>query len=574
MKSELGEALRALRRALWSAAILSGVINVMMLTGSIFMLALYDRVIPSSSMPTLVGLCVMVLFAYGFMALLESLRLRILSRIGSAVQESFGVRTYDIIIRSVATGRGQRDAWSALRDFDNVRGFLSGLGMTAIFDLPWLPIFLVICFLFHPLIGLTALIGSILLVVIAIWSERSSQAPTKELSDAMNKRQSLVTSSQANAETIQAMGMTPGLSRLWRDSEKRILDGSLVLADQSGAMGSISRQTRALLQSMVLAVGAYLVINHLATGGIMIAGSILAARAMAPIDTAIAHWRSFVQARQSWARLGELYKNVPVENVQAMPPIPSRQLTVENVSVTPPGAPKPVVLDVSFARQSGSALGIIGPSGSGKSTLARALVGIWAPQWGQIRYDGALLNQWPSSERGRFIGYLAQDVSLFEGTIAQNIARFDPNATMEKVLRAANMARVHDLIVSLPGGYDTVVSDGNSGLSGGQRQRLGLARALYGDPFLVVLDEPNSNLDNEGEMALLAAITDVRARGGVVVLIAHRPNLLAVVDDVLVLNKGRVQAFGTRDEILARMAQRPQAGQAAPQSRPAAAAGS
>jgi ATP-binding cassette subfamily C protein len=369
-------------------------------------------------------------------------------------------------------------------------------------------------------------------------------------------RTALAETSRRNAEAITAMGMSPRVSELWSDINKKYMASQQHASDVAGGFGSMSKVLRMMLQAGVLAVGAYLVIHQEATAGIIIAGSILSARALAPVDLAIANWRSFVAARQSWHRLTQLLALLPA-HVAPMPlQPPSKSVSVEAVSIAPPGSEKIVVQEVSLALNSGNGLGIIGPSGSGKSSLARMLVGVWSPVRGRIRLDGAALNQWSPEALGRHIGYLPQDVELLTGTVAQNISRFELTPEPNTIIAAATAARVHDLIVSLPEGYETQVGEGGSALSAGQAQRVALARALYRDPFLVVLDEPNSNLDAEGDEALSRAIMGVRSRGGIVVVVAHRPSAVANLDLLMIMHQGRAQALGPKDEILSRVTQR------------------
>jgi ATP-binding cassette subfamily C protein len=555
-RSELADALAACRGAFVGIGLMSGMSNILMLTGAIFMLEIYDRVLPSRSIPTLVGLVILATGLFTALGLLDMIRGRILVRIGSRLDETLSGRIYETIVR-LPLKLGQRnDGVQPLRDLDNVRGFLSGLGPTALFDLPWLPIYLIICFLFHPYIGLTALFGAIILAVVTLMTEVMTREPIRAATSFAMARSALAESSRRNAEVLTAMGMTGRIAAHWNDANAKYLVSQRRASDVSGGFGSFSKVLRMMLQSAVLAVGAYLVIYQEATAGIIIAGAILSARALAPVDLAIANWRAFVAARQSWYRLNELLALLPSQMAPMALRPPCKTLLVENAAVVPPGTDKVVVQDVSFALQSGNGLGIIGPSGSGKTSLARMLVGVWRPARGRIRLDGAALDQWSSESLGKHMGYLPQDVELLAGTVAQNIARFSAKMDSQAVIAAANAAAVHELIVSLPEGYETQVGEGGASLSAGQAQRIALARALYGEPFLVVLDEPNSNLDADGDEALSRAILGVRARGGIVVVVAHRPSAIASVDLLLMMNQGRVQAFGPKDEVLSRVLQR------------------
>jgi len=555
-RSELSDALAACRGAFVAIGLMSGMINILMLTGAIFMLEIYDRVLPSRSVPTLVGLVILATGLFAAQGMLDMIRGRMLVRIGSRLDETLSGRIYEAIVRLPLKVGHRNDGLQPMRDLDNVRSFLSGLGPTALFDLPWLPIYLIICFLFHPYIGLAALFGAIVLAILTIMTEVKTREPTLEATKFAVARSTLAEASRRNAEVLTAMGMTSRIAAHWGEANSKYMASQRVASDVAGGFGSMSKVLRMMLQSGVLAVGAYLVIYQQASAGIIIAGSILSARALAPVDLAIANWRSFVAARQGWQRLTELLRLLPLQMAPMALQPPSKNLTVENVAAIPPGSEKVIVQDVSLVLQSGNGLGIIGPSGSGKSSLARMLVGVWRPARGRIRLDGAALDQWSSESLGKHLGYLPQDVELLAGTVAQNIARFAAELDSKTVIAAAQAAGVHDLIVGLPEGYDTQVGESGTALSAGQAQRVALARALYGDPFLVVLDEPNSNLDAEGDEALSRAIMGVRARGGIIVVVAHRPTAIANVDLLLMMHQGRAQAFGPKDEVLSRVLQR------------------
>jgi PrtD family type I secretion system ABC transporter len=549
-RSELGEALRTCRNAFIGVGIISCMINVLYLTGSLFMLEVYDRVLPSRSVPTLIGLAILAGGMYFFQGVLDLLRGRILGRVGTALDEAVNQRVFDTIVRLPLTVGGRHDGLQPLRDLDAVRSFLAGMGLGAFFDLPWLPFYLAICFAFHVLIGVTALVGAIILIGLTIVTEYMSRGPARRATGLAGRRNDIAAVSRRNAEVLVAMGMSGRMSRRWIEANEHYLAGNQRASDVVGGLGAIAKVLRMTLQSAVLGVGAYLVIHQEATAGIIIAGSILSARALAPVDLAIAHWKNFVAARQSWHRLNRLLEQMPERPKQMLLQPPSNRLSVEGVSIAPPGDPKVVVQDVTFALETGTGLGIIGPSGSGKSSLVRVLVGVWQPFRGKVRFDGAAIDQWSSDVLGRHIGYLPQDVELFAGTVAQNISRFDPEATSEKIIAAAKEAGVHQLIVKMSAGYDTEVGEQGTALSAGQAQRVALARALYDDPFLIVLDEPNSNLDTEGDEALTRAIRAARERGAIVVVVAHRPIGIEAVDQLLVLRDGRIQAFGPKDVVL------------------------
>ena len=446
-----------------------------------------------------------------------------------------------------------------MRDLDQIRGFLSGPGPGALLDLPWMPFYIAICFLFHFWIGLTATVGALIIVSFTVMTEFLTRKPQRTAVEYASKRQVLAETTRRNAEALQAMGMGAAIAGKWATIDEKYLQANQQASDVAGTFGSLSKIMRMILQSALLGVGAFLVIQQEATAGIIIAGSILGGRALAPVDLAIANWRGFIAARQSWRRLDDLLAKFPPEDQHLALPKPKAHLAVENASVAPPGVQRLVVQEITFRLEKGSALGIIGPSASGKSCLARIIAGVWPAARGTVRIDGAALEQWPPSVLGRHIGYLPQDVELIAGTISENIARFQPNPNPEVVIAAAMAAGVHELILRIPGGYEAEIGEGGTALSAGQRQRIALARALYGDPFLVVLDEPNSNLDAEGEEALTQAILDIRARGAIAIVIAHRPSALAGVDQMLVMMQGRCQAFGPKEEVLGKL-RRPAAG--------------
>jgi len=555
-RSELGEALRSCRSAFIGVGIMSCMINLLYLTGSIFMLEVYDRVIPSRSVATLVGLVALCGGLYIAQGILDMIRGRILGRIGTSLDEALNARVFETIVRLPLLVGARNDGLQPLRDLDAVRSFLGSMGPGAFFDLPWLPFYLVICFAFHWLIGVTALVGAVILVTLTLITEFMSRRPAREALTLAARRSDLAASSRRNAEVLIAMGMAGRLKKRWSEANEKYLSGNQHTSDVTGGLGAIAKVMRMTLQSAVLAVGAYLVIHQEATAGIIIAGSILSARALAPVDLAIAHWKGFVAARHSWQRLNRLFETIPAQVVQTLLQSPSKRLSVEAVSIVPPGDQRLIVQDVNFVLEAGHGLGVIGPSGSGKSSLVRALVGVWQPARGKVRLDGAALDQWSSDVLGRHVGYLPQDVELFGGTVAQNICRFDPDAKSDAIIAAAKEAGVHDMIIKMRDGYDTQIGEQGAALSAGQAQRVALARALYGDPFLIVLDEPNSNLDSEGDEALTGAIRSARERGAIVVVVAHRPVGIEAVDQLLVLKDGRMQAFGPKETVLGQVLQR------------------
>ncbi len=534
-------------------ALISGVVNLLALTSPLFMLQVYDRVLASGSVPTLIGLAVLAAGLYAFQSVLDIVRARVLLRIGERFDGKLSARVHEAVIRLPLVSRAQGDGLQPLRDLDNVRGFLSGTGPTAFFDLPWMPLYLGICFLFHIWIGVTALIGAIILVSLTLITNMLSQGPIRETIAQNMIRNGLLEGTRRNAEVVRAMGLETRLAKRWLKVNAAYLAANRRAGDIGGGLGGVSKSLRMMLQSAILAVGAYLVITQQATGGIMIASSIMMGRALAPVELAIGNWKPFLMARQSWARLQDLLDKIPEAKPVTALPRPERELRIEAVTVVPPGERKPTLAGLGFSLAAGSALGVIGPSGSGKSTLSRILVGAWQPSAGKVRIDGASLDQWDSAALGEHIGYLPQGVELFDGTVAENISRFEEAPDAEAIIAAARTAGAHELILKFELGYETQIGEAGAALSAGQRQRIGLARALYRDPFVVVLDEPNANLDAEGEAAVVRAIAAVRDRKGIVVVVAHRPSALGIVDHVLMIEGGRQKAFGLRDEVLSRV---------------------
>jgi len=549
----LSSALASCRGAFIGIALFSGMSNILLLTGSMFMMEVYDRVLPSRSVPTLIGLSILAAALYTAQGGFDLIRSRLLARVGATLDETLSPRVYDSMVQLPVRMGARSDSMQPLRDLDAVRSFLSSMGPTALFDMPWMPLYLTIIFAFHPILGLTALGGALLLVCLTALTEVLTRKPTKATVEFAVSRQRLADTSRRNAEVMVAMGLTQRVGAFWRDANRNYIAAHQAASDVAGGLGALSKVFRLMLQSAMLGVGAYLVIMQEATAGIIIAGSILSARALAPVDLAIAHWKGFASARQSWQRLSKLLSMVPPTSDTMGLPVPTNSFAVENISIVPPGEQKFVVTDVTFTLNRGQGLGIIGPSASGKSCLARALVGAWLPARGKIRLDGAALDQWDGTALGRHIGYLPQDVELFAGTVAQNISRFDDQADPELIVRAARAADVHELIVRLPNGYNSQIGEQGTMLSAGQRQRVGLARALYGDPFLVVLDEPDANLDSEGIVALMHAILGVRTRGGIVIVVAHRHNVLSNVDLLLAMNMGRALAAGPKDAVMKKL---------------------
>jgi ATP-binding cassette subfamily C protein len=554
IRSELGEVLARSRSAFIGIAILSAVLNILMLGGSIFMMLVYDTVLPSHSVPTLVSLLLMVIVVYLFQGVIEMIRGRMLVQIGATFDLGLGARIHQLIGKLQLSARIGGDGLQPVRDLDTVRSFMSSAGPAALIDLPWMVFFILILFLMHPALGLTVLVGAIILIGLTYATERSTRVSSRDVTILTSQRQAMAEATRRHAEVIKAMGMGQRMGSAWMSLSARSMDAQQRLTSVASTLGGASKTFRMLLQSVVLAVGALLVLQNLATGGIIFASSILAARALAPVEMAIANWRGFVASRQSWQRLQEMLARVPQKDLQHELPAPTSTLAVEGLSLAPPGASRLTVDGVSFVAHAGEAIAVIGPSGSGKSTLVRGITGIWEPARGCVRLDGAALDQWTSDSLGRHVGYLPQNVELLDGTVAENIARFDPEASTDDIIAAAKLAGVHDLVVRLPDGYQTQVGADGSSLSAGQRQRIALARALYKDPFLIVLDEPNSNLDAEGETALAAAVAAAAGRGAIVLLVAHRQSILSAVQLILYMRDGRALAYGPKEDILRRIA--------------------
>ncbi len=543
-------ALKDCRRAFWSVAIFSATVNLLMLAGPLYMLQVYDRVLASHSVPTLIALSALLCGALALQAVMDLIRNRVVTRSVEFLDQHLSAVVHKAIIRLSAVSRQTGETHEPVRDLDQIRAFLTGQGPVAIVDLPWIPIFLLICGLIHPWLGILALVGGMMLASATLLTERASRAPTREATRIARVRSVALEADRRNSETTTAMGLETALSQRWQALNTGYLVAAQRSSDVISFYASLSKMTRIMLQSAALGLGAYLVIGHELMPGAMIASSIMMGRALAPIETAIANWRGFVAARDSIGRLTNALARVGTDPVRTALPKPTSSLVAESVAVVPPGGQAAVVRNVNFTLAAGEVMGIIGPSGSGKTSLVRALVGVWRPAQGAVRVDGAALEQWPPEIIGPHIGYLSQAVDLFDGTVAENIARMAVEPDDGAVVRAARAAGAHEIVLRLSNGYDTRIGQAGAILSAGQRQRVALARALYGDPFLVVLDEPNANLDGDGEAALLQAIRDAKARGAIVVLIAHRAAMLAVCDKLLVVLDGAQYAFGPCREIL------------------------
>ncbi len=525
------------------------------------MLQVYDRVLTSGSVPTLVALTGIVIALYAYYGFLEYLRARILVRIGSRVEEKLRDRVFDSMAEH-ALRRTQGIGGQPINDLATIRQFLSGQGPFAFLDMPWVPIYLLVIFLMHWVLGVAAVIAAIVIFILAVWSEKATRGPMAEANSAMVKSSIMTDESRRNSEALHSLGMRGAIRKKWSDMQQVALDHQTVANDVGGSLSAASRVLRLMVQSGILALGAYLALQHEISAGAMIAASIIMGRALAPVEQAVASWQQFLGFRKAIERLGNILASVPAVANRMKLPAPTGKLEVENLIVQMPGAEKPVLHGITFTVEPGKGIGVIGPTGAGKSTLARALVGVMPITRGTVRLDGATHDQRDIDEAGKLIGYLPQDIQLFDGTAAQNIARFDVNADPAKIVEAAQLANVHDLIMRLPKGYDTPLGENGARLSAGQRQRVALARCLFGDPVLFVLDEPNSNLDAEGEAALDRAIRVSMERGASVVVIAHRPSALASIQQILVLSEGRTVALGPRDEILKKVLNRPATGEA------------
>ena len=540
---------------LGAVAVFSGVVNLLMLSGSLYMLQVYDRVLPSRSIATLLGLSAIVLIAYLFQAYFEAARARMLSRIGALFDTGLQKRLYFAVATLPLRGAKPLMAQQPMRDLDQIRTFLSGVGPTAFLDIPWSPIFLIALLIFHPLIGLVAIIGAATIIALTVATEYRARSAAKVAMEASAQRQVLADATHQNAEVIRALGMIGRFTARWGEVNERHLQQIFDVSSVYANVGAIAKVVRYVLQSAILGVGAYLVIVEQASGGIMIASSIMMGRALAPIEIALANWKQLVAARQGIDRLRNVLTAAAPPSAPAVAlPRPNQGLSVEDITLAVPGTDQVVLSNISFKLEAGMGMVVLGTSAAGKSSLVRALVGIWPPCKGAVRLDGAALSDWDPDELGRHVGYLPQDVALFDGTVAENIARFDDRASSDAILDAARMAGVHEMILSLPNGYATRIGERGSCLSAGQRQRIGLARAVFGDPFLIVLDEPNANLDHDGELALIKAIQSLRKNRSIVVLVSHRPESVSAVNMAMVLREGRVIAFGPREELFARVA--------------------
>jgi len=549
-KAKATDALRGFKGVAVFLFAISGIINILALTGSFYMLQVYDRALTSGSVATLTAISVLAIGLYMFQGVFDMIRSQILVRIGARLDQKAAPLAHKVAIDMPRYGFSTSEALERGRDVDTVRGFLGSHGPMALFDLPWMPLFLAFVYFLHPILGALTAGGAFILAMLTIATEVMTRNKAAESHKAAIARNRIADSNARNAEVLKAMGFAGRAIARFRAANEEHLRLHTKSNDVAGTFGSLSRVMRMMLQSAVLGTGAYLVINGQMSAGGIIAASVASARALAPIDLAIGNWKNIVSARAAFKRLKETLVALD-EAQEPMPlPDPEHSLKVEGITVAAPSNGRVLLSDVSFELKAGEALGVIGPSGGGKTTLVKALTGIWPVLRGSVRLDDADIAHWSEDSLGRLIGYLPQEVALLDADIRQNIARLEENPDPKKIVRATQLAGVHEMIVRMPDGYQTALGPMGAALSGGQRQRIGLARALYGDPFLVVLDEPNSNLDAEGEAALTKAVEDIKARGGIAIVIAHRPSALAAVDKVAVIQDGKMTAFGPREEIL------------------------
>ena len=554
--SELAQAIRLCRHSFQSAAIFSLFINLLMLLPSIYMMQVYDRVLSSSSTSTLLMLTILAVVLFIMLGALEWVRSQILIRVSTRFDLLLNERLYKVLFRQSLMSGG-RSSTQPLSDLLMLRQFLTGNGLFAFFDAPWLPVYVGLLFLFHPAFGVVAIFSAVLLILLAIWNERATHDDLEQANKISVENANTTARNLRNAEVVHTLGMLPDLMTRWQEKQQKLIMLQAVASEKAGLIAALSKTYRVTMQSLILGLGAWLAIDKQISPGLMIGGSILLGRALAPIDLMMGSWKQFLSARTAYERLNTLLGQFPAEPERMPLPMPKGNLSAEQAVIVPPGSKTAVIKGVNFSIQAGTFIALIGASASGKSTLARALLGIWPTANGVIRFDGADVSQLDRSLVGPGIGYLPQDIELFDGTIADNIARFG-ELDSNKVVAAAQAAGVHEMILQLPKGYDSEIGGTGGLLSAGQRQRVGLARALYGDPVLVVLDEPNSNLDDLGEQALARALVALKVRGCTVIVITHRVGILGMVDRIMVLNEGALVLDGPRDEVLAKLNQRQQ----------------
>ena len=534
-------------------AVFSFFVNLLMLTGPLYMLNIYDRVLSSGSFETLLALSVLVAFLYGMMGILDFVRGRVMGRVGARFQANLERRVFGAVLKATTLNRAPREAATGLRDLESVQRLITSPAMMSLFDLPWVPLFFLGIFIFHPLMGLLAVGGAVVLLIVALLNQFVTRKPLEAANAASFASEQLGAHIRSESEMVHSLGMREAAFDRWQVARGQSLDTTIDAADASGTFTALTKSFRLFLQSAMLGLGAYLVLTNQLSAGAMIAGSILLGRALAPIELLVGQWALFQRGREGWRNLCVLLGQIPAEEPRTVLPKPQARLVADQVTVVPPGEKQAALRMISFEVSPGQAVGVIGTSGAGKSTLARVLTGVWQPAGGKIRLDGAALDQYDPDVLGQHVGYLPQRVQLFEGTIKENIARMSMQPDDVKVVAAAKTAAAHEMILKLPDGYDTRVSATTGRLSGGQIQRIGLARALYGDPVVIVLDEPNSNLDNEGSQALNQAIKSLKAEGKIVFIMAHRPSAIQECDLLLVIEGGARRAFGPKDDVLAEM---------------------
>ena len=550
-KDDIQSALASLRSAFLTVAVFSGFLNLLMLAPSLYMLQIYDRVLGSRNETTLWVLTLLLLGVYVFMGALEAIRAWVLVRVGARFDASLNARVFNATFERSLMQPGSNSA-QPMHDLNTLRQTLTGAAVIALFDAPWMPIYIVVIAFFSIELAVFALVGALVLAALAVFNERQSK-PRLDAAQKLNAQsQMALTNHLRNAEVIEAMGMLPQIRARWHRLHQKQIELQAVASDQAAVIGGLTKFVRITMQSLSLGFGALLVLDNKLSPGSMIAASVLVSRALAAIELLVGNWRQIITGRAAYARLRELVQGHPARQYGMSLPAPKGEIRFEGVSTAAPGTKVLILKQMSFAIAAGDAIAVIGPSGSGKSTLARLLVGVWPALAGTVRLDGADLYRWSKDELGPHLGYLPQDIELFDGTVAENIARFG-EVDSERVIAAAKRAGMHELILRMPKGYDTALGAGGSAVSGGQKQRIGLARALYGDPAVVVLDEPNSNLDEQGERALAQTIRDLTERGTTTVMVTHRLSSVSVVNKIMVLSDGTIKAFGPRDEVLAAM---------------------
>lgn len=547
-RRDIDAALLRYRSLFWVIALFSGVINLLTVVPAIYMMQVFDRVMASRNETTLLLLTLLALGLFLLSSLVEWIRGQVMIKMSVGIDLDLGERLFGVAFQKSLKEHNANPA-QVLSDLNVLRQFLTGSALIALLDLPWMPIFLIVTGLLHPWLGLFTLLGALILFGLAIWNEHATRKGLDEANQISVQSSKYVNSTLQNAEVIQAMGMLGNLQKRWAGMQRRLIGAQTSASDKAARISTITRLVRTAWQSLAMGVAMLLILEGQITGGVMMAAGFLISKAMLPAEQAISSWKQLDSAKASYRRLCQLLEEFPRQVERMSLPAPTGAIRIERLVVNPPGSKRPAVNSVDLALAKGEVLAVIGPSASGKSSLARAMVGVWPPSYGFVRLDGAEIGQWPSDALGPHIGYLPQDIELFDGTVAENIARFGETDSAA-IIEAATLAGIHQMILRFPQGYDTPLGPGGLGLSGGQKQRIGLARALYGKPSLIVLDEPNSNLDDAGEAALVAAVDALRKHGSTVVLVTHRPNVLAAVDKLLVLQDGTQKMFGPRDQVL------------------------